>query len=179
MRSSVYLFGELDDADVDWFVSVGVRRVLQPGTTLLTEGTPASDLFIVLDGTLAATAGSSEHELARLVRGDVAGEISFVDGRPPSATVRAVDQAVVLALPRGVLTDRLTRDGRFAARFYKTLATLLAERLRVSNRRAADGTLQLDEDTFDVDEVAPDTLDALFLAGRRFERLLRQVAIPS
>jgi CRP-like cAMP-binding protein len=64
MRSSVYLFGELDDADVDWFVSVGVRRVLSPGTTLLTEGTPASDLFIVLDGTLAATTGSGQHELS-------------------------------------------------------------------------------------------------------------------
>jgi CRP/FNR family cyclic AMP-dependent transcriptional regulator len=179
MRSSVYLFGELDDADVDWFVSVGVRRVLPPGTTLLTEGTPASDLFIVLDGTLAATAGSGQHELSQLARGEIAGEISFIDGRPPSATVRAVGQAVVLGLPRGVLTDRLARDGRFAARFYKTLATLLAERLRLATRRAFGGTLQLDEDTFDVDEVAPDTLDALFLAGQRFERLLRQVATSS
>jgi CRP-like cAMP-binding protein len=93
--------------------------------------------------------------------------------------VRAVEQAVVLGLPRGVLTDRLARDGRFAARFYKTLATLLAERLRLATRRAFGGTLQLDEDTFDVDEVAPDTLDALFLAGQRFERLLRQVATSS
>jgi CRP-like cAMP-binding protein len=178
MRSLVYLFGELEDADVDWLVSVGVRRSISPGAVLMTVGQPSSDLFIVLDGTFAVTiTGVTTTEVGRLTRGDIVGEMSFVDGRPPSATVMAVDRAIVLAVPRTEVAAHLSRDPRFAARFYKALVMLLADRLRSAHQRVSGAGLDLSEDVFDVDEVASDTLDTLFLAGQRIERLLEHTSV--
>jgi hypothetical protein len=84
---------------------------------------------------------------------------------------------VVLAVPRNALEERLRRDAGFAARFYKALAMLLADRLRAGNKMlAGDGGPVLDEDVVDVDEMDPDSLDTLYLAGQRFDRILKRLA---
>jgi hypothetical protein len=43
--------------------------------------------------------------------------MSFIDARPPSATVQALDNTIVLAVPRRELAAKLEQDAEFAARF--------------------------------------------------------------
>jgi CRP/FNR family transcriptional regulator, cyclic AMP receptor protein len=178
MRSVLYILGELQDDDADWMTSVGSLRRVASGTTIIEEGRPNDALYIVLDGSLTASiAAQRSQDVGLLVRGTIAGEMSFVDGLPPSATVRAQGDAVLLAIPRTALEARLRGDQAFAARFYKALAMLLADRLRQGNKRwaGADGP-QLDGDVIDVDEMDPDSLDSLYLAGQRFDRILKRLA---
>ncbi|HEX6508554.1 MAG TPA: cyclic nucleotide-binding domain-containing protein [Chloroflexota bacterium] len=177
MRSVLYILGELQDGDAEWMAAVGDRLRTPSGTTIIEEGRPNDALYIVLDGTLTATVTAQrDQEVGVMTRGTIAGEMSFVDGLPPSATVRAREDAVVLAIPRGALETRLREDTGFAARFYKALAMLLAERLRAGNRLlVGDAGPVLDEDVIDVDEMDPDSLDSLYLAGQRFDRILRRL----
>src|SRR5579872_3019303 len=135
MRSVLYILGELQDEDADWMTTVGSLRREKAGSTLIEEGRPNDALYIVIDGTLTASiAAAHDQDVGLLVRGTIAGEMSFVDGLPPSATVRAREDAVVLAIPRTALESRLRENLGFAARFYKALAMLLADRLRQGNR---------------------------------------------
>lgn len=178
MRSVLYILGELEDEDAEWMTAVGTLRRQPAGTTIIDEGRPNDALYIVISGTLTASvAAQQEQNLGVLVRGTIAGEMSFVDGLPPSATVRAQEDVVVLAIPRSALEARLRENQGFAARFYKALAMLLADRLRQVDRRlAGTGEPQLDHDVIDVDEMDPDSMDSLYLAGQRFDRILKRLA---
>jgi CRP-like cAMP-binding protein len=178
MRQVLYLLGEFDDDDVEWLLANGVCERVGSGAAIIDEGRPPGALYLVLDGTLAATtAALGGGELARLSRGTLAGEMSFVDELPPSATVRAVDEALVLAIPRAALSARLSADAAFAARFYRAVARLLSERLRASNRLLAGQTSpRLDETRQQADELDVAGLDTVYLAGQRFERILRRLS---
>ena len=68
--------------------------------------------------------------VASLGEGAVIGEMSFVERQPPSTSVVAVDRIELLAIPREAILERFEREPEFAARFYRSLATFLSERLR-------------------------------------------------
>jgi CRP/FNR family cyclic AMP-dependent transcriptional regulator len=177
MRTVLYILGDLDDDDVEWLLATGERQRVPTGTAIIDEGRPPTALYLVLDGTLVVmTKAMHDGEVGRLGCGSLAGEMSFVDHLPPSATVRAVEETLVLAIPREALSDRLQNDSAFAARFYLAVARLLSERLRASNRLRADATqVQLDESIQEPDELDLTSMDTVYLAGQRFDRILRRL----
>ena len=65
---------------------------------ILIQGREGSSLFILHDGTLEVLAhnGAHERQLAVLNPPAVVGELAFLLDEPRSATVRALEQAVVL-----------------------------------------------------------------------------------
>ena len=90
MRKVMYLMGTLEDSDVEWLAANGAALRLTQGEELVHEGRPIDSLFVVLDGQLAVQAGGTR--VATLLTGEVVGEISFVDSRPPSRGKAGVDR---------------------------------------------------------------------------------------
>ena len=174
MRKALYILGRLDDADIEWMISVGERRSLAVGTTLIRQGEPADALSIVLDGALAIEIGGQQ--LTQLGTGEIVGEMSFVDADPPSATVSAVRPSLVLCVPRTALANHLDEDAAFAARFYRALAAVLSGRLREANARAGHGSAASDDDLDFGPQVDAAVLDTVHLAGARFDHILRRLA---
>jgi len=175
VRKALFLLGALDDGDIDWLISVGRRDRVPAGATLIHEGKEVECVFIVLDGTLAVRISAADKEIARLRVGEIVGEMSFVDARPPSASVVALEDSMVLSIPRGVLSERLKKP-EFAARFYRALAIFLANRLRntvaqLGYGRVAPGVDRVEPD----DEVGPTALESLVVAGARFDWMLRRL----
>jgi CRP-like cAMP-binding protein len=171
MRKVLFIFGELSDGDVEWLVQVGAKRAVTPGTLLIQEGVPIDALFIVLGGSLRVAAQGKE--LARIGCGEIVGEMSFLDARPPSATVQALEKALVLAVPRALLAAKLRADAPFAARFYHALGILLAHRMR--NNLGFKHGRSLAEDVVYDDEIDPELMDQVALAGVRFDRMLKKL----
>ncbi|WOD41272.1 cyclic nucleotide-binding domain-containing protein [Nodosilinea sp. E11] len=131
MKRVVFILGVLEDEDVDWLIESGQRRELRPGDVLISEGEACDEFFLILDGGLeVSVAALSDQPIARLATGEVVGEMSFVDGQPPSATVTALDPSIVLSISCGQLRHKLQQDIWFASRFYRALAILLSSRLR-------------------------------------------------
>lgn len=131
MKKVLFILEALSDEDIDWIVSIGNCQAVAPGTILIQEGQPVDTLYILLSGALGiSTHAIAGREIARLTRGEVVGEMSFVDARPPSATVKAVQASQVFAIPQAELAAQLDRDLGFAARFYRALAMFLSSRLR-------------------------------------------------
>ncbi len=93
---------------------------------------------------------------------------------PASATVTVVKQTVVLRVLRSTVQAKLDGDSGFASRFYKALAVFLAHRLRQSTARLGYGDARdLEEDT--ADELSPELLDQLAVAGKRSEWILERM----
>jgi CRP-like cAMP-binding protein len=166
MRKALYFLGILNDADIDWLVSAGARREIGAGTNLIDEGQPIDSVFLVIDGAFSVhSAALGGRQIARLMSGEVMGEMSFVDSALPSATVRAMEHSFVLAIPRRRLNAKLAEDSGFAARFYRALSMFLADRLRNTVASFGNGAAQNREE----DELQGDSMDNIAMAGVRFD----------
>ena len=92
MRKALYFLGILNDSDIDWLVSAGMRREVSAGVNIIDEGLPLDSVYLVITGAFSVrVAALGGKQVARLMAGEVMGEMSFVDSAPPSATVQALE----------------------------------------------------------------------------------------
>jgi CRP-like cAMP-binding protein len=161
MRKVLFIFGQLTDTDVTWLAKQGRKQKVAASTVLIKEGVPVDTMYILLEGELVVMHG--KRELAKLGVGEIAGEMSFIDARPPSATVSARKASVLYAVSKRKLQEGLDQNPALAARFYKAVATFLSDRLRNATDPNFDGEL---------DDAVLDNVDR---AGARFEALTRQL----
>lgn len=178
MRKVLYILGQLSDTDVDWLANMGQRIQVVKGTELIKFGVEISNLYIVLEGELSIQTNKG-FELAKISSGEILGEMSLVDSRPPSASVLVLQDATLLELDKVVLQEKLDMDTGFSSRFYRSIAIFLSERMRSLVGQMGYGDPS-DETSSDLGELDPDELDAnvldnVHLAGARFERLLAKL----
>lgn len=106
------LGSELSQDDADTLGNIMTSRELSDGDFLISEGTADDSLHVLLDGKLEVIkhAGADETaSLAILRGGDLAGELSFVDGAVHTVGLRALCDSNVLSLAREdfeVLVDK-------------------------------------------------------------------------
>jgi CRP/FNR family transcriptional regulator, cyclic AMP receptor protein len=175
MKKILFMFAEMTDDDIDWIINNGTRVTISTGTILIEQGKSVDALYIILEGSFSVIiSGEIDKTIAILGSGEVVGEMSFIDDRSPSATVEALSNSLVLAIPRSLLNDKLKQDVNFAAHFHRAIAIFLSYRLRTIVSHVGYGDVQLGED-FNPDYVPVDTLDNVSLANARFDWLLRRL----
>ena len=172
MRKVLYILGQLSDEDIDWMVRVGRRLDFPAEHDLIHGGVPIADLFILLTGS-ASVIVERAGTIRRLGPGEVIGEMSLVDDRPPSASIRLGEPSTLLAIDREILRQKLSADTGFAARLYRALAMFLADRLRTNTLLLGYGQLGQEEE--DPDELTGAVLDSVHLAGARFQDTIRRL----
>lgn len=177
MKKVLFILGELSDDDVDWLIDNSSHETIAAGTVLIQEGQAIDTLYILLDGALTVSVEAlGGQEVALLTSGEVVGEMSFVDDRPPSATVKAIEDSLVLSIPRQALSTKLHQDVGFASRFYRALAIFLSDRLRGTVSRLGYGKEpDHNERVAREQSLNPDVLDNLALGDTRFAWLLRRL----
>jgi CRP/FNR family transcriptional regulator, cyclic AMP receptor protein len=173
MRKVLYILGQLSDTDVAWLTRAGKRSRHTKGFELIHFGVPLNHLFIILDGEVTIKTNKG-FELARVGSGEILGEMSFVDSRPPSASAVVSEDAYVLAVDKAAIQAKLETDTGFSSRFYRAIAIFLSERMRSTVGRMGYGD-DAAEAPADEDELDTNVLDNLHLAGARFERLLKSL----
>lgn len=99
------------------------------------EGQPGAALFLILDGKVAVEVvrETSTTRLSVLQKGAFFGEMALLDETPRSATARALERTQTLALYRNDLNGLVQRDPKTACQIYRSLAGMIAERLRLTN----------------------------------------------
>jgi CRP/FNR family transcriptional regulator, cyclic AMP receptor protein len=90
---------------------VSVRN-LADGEVLVKQGASDSHLYVVVSGALGVARQSEGQwvNLHVLTKGDLAGELGFMDGRPHYAALRAAGPTQVLSLEREKLESLLERN---------------------------------------------------------------------
>jgi len=117
------------------FTSANLVR-LPAGDILFRAGAAGDGCYRVEQGLLKVTivSGSgSERILAFLGQGDIVGEVSIIDGLPRSATVMAVRETILGFLSPAEFEVFAEKHPEV----YKSLAKLLAQRLRETDRTIA------------------------------------------
>ena len=109
----------------------------EAGALFIRRRTVYRSVFIVLSGTMEVL--GNEKVVARIGKGELVGEVSFVLGGMRSADVRASDGgAQVLSLQENVLRKTLEGDPALASRFYHNLSRILALRLSGTSQPAKE-----------------------------------------
>ncbi|MEL6355042.1 MAG: cyclic nucleotide-binding domain-containing protein [Cyanobacteria bacterium J06627_28] len=132
----------LNNEDIDWMVTTGVRRQLQPEEVLLLPEQVLAELYLVLEGQLAMSAPCSQDEFAQVTRGDLLGGGWLFDALPASVTT-AKEPSTVLAIPKAQLSQKLANEVGFASRFYRAIALIMSERIRHQFESVTDDTALL------------------------------------
>ncbi len=170
MKKVLYMLGEFTDQDIDWLISTGQREHITKGAVIIQQGQPVEEIFFVLRGQLGVSI-EDVGEIARIGNGEIVGELSLLDSRPPNATVTALEDSVVMAVAKRRVDGRLRTDAGFSSRFYRALGLLLADRLRDSVGALAYGGQMGLSDQDDALEISPELLDRMNLAAQRFEQI--------
>jgi len=167
MRRVLHIFSEFTDADIAFIASAGRAQDLAAETVLIEPGTPLEAVHIVLSGALRVEV--DDVVIRPLYVGEVVGELSYLDRRPPSARVVVSEPSRLLAIPRSALDAKIAEDSGFAARLYKSLGMFLAMRLRDVRGTLAYGDVEYEPDELDLDE-----LDGADKAARQFAWIIEQ-----
>ncbi|MCU0534469.1 MAG: cyclic nucleotide-binding domain-containing protein [Hydrococcus sp. Prado102] len=200
LKDVLCVLGDLNDSDIDWLMGAGEAQRIPARTVLIREGGPVDALYIILSGTLsmsisedmgnpltrafAAIEGNeiSAREIARLSKGDIAGETPFIDSRLPSTTIKTLEDSLLLSIPRHHLAAKLQQDVGFACRFYRVIATLVSDRLQGMlskfgyGRRIYSKGQTLNDKVEYEDELNTDALERMALAGTRFDWMLSHLS---
>jgi len=123
--NSVSYFTELDKTTLDDIACTTIRRSYGSGQIVLTEGEPCFGLYIVESGWLKVVKISlegREQVFQTLGPGDNFNLISVFTGDPNQASVEALEDAVVWAVPRDAMLRLLDKNPSLARLVIQELA---------------------------------------------------------
>ncbi len=132
LRSS--LGAELSEAEAEVLSGLMSPRELADGDFLISEGTTDDSLHVVVEGKLEVvkkTAADDEASLAILREGDLAGELSFIDGHEHTVGLRALTHSQVLSLAREDFEKSIDDNPRLA---YKVMRAIARSTHRIVHR---------------------------------------------
>lgn len=127
------IFAALSDAVLAKIGSHARRRSIERGAVLFDEGTPASEMVVVLEGQLEVVKrgrNGKEARLAVLGPGDVVGEMSLVDIQPRAASVRAADDTSFVSLSHADIAGVYREDPQSYTLLVLNIAREISIRLR-------------------------------------------------
>jgi len=131
--------GQLKPDDRELLSSYGEFFPAYPGTIIIEEGAMQTSVFVVISGHLEVRAkqeDETEPLLARVGPGETLGEISLFDPGPAAATVRASEFSQLWRIADSDLIEFMEENPGAGNLLLRTLASILAQRLRQVNPRA-------------------------------------------
>jgi CRP-like cAMP-binding protein len=96
-------FADLTDAEIEVIAKIANRKNFQLGETIFKESEVGQSFYVIRNGEVKACVTAPNGEsftLAMLKDGDVFGGMSFVDGRPRSATIIAVSEVETFVMKK-------------------------------------------------------------------------------
>jgi len=131
--------GHLKQDDRELLSSYGEFFPGHPGNIIIEEGSMQTEVFVVISGKLEVRArqeDGSEILLAQVGPGETLGEISLFDPGPAAATVTAVEFSQLWRIADADLIHFMEENPGAGNVLLRTLASILAQRLRQMNPRA-------------------------------------------
>jgi CRP-like cAMP-binding protein len=150
--------GHLKQDDRELLSSYGEFFPGHPGNVIIEEGAMQTEVFVVISGKLEVRArqdDGSEILLAQIGPGETLGEISLFDPGPAAATVSAVEFSQLWRIADADLMHFMQENPGAGNVLLRTLASILAQRLRQMNPRAFGLSTYAVVDSPELDQQAP------------------------
>jgi CRP-like cAMP-binding protein len=131
MHDGLALLSELNESDISSILEFSHEQQVIANEVIIKEETLPESLYVVLGGLVGIYVSSvGAQRLATLGPRELLGEISYIENSPASATVVAIENSLLLVLPRKSLDARMAEDPSFASRLNKSFALISSRRLR-------------------------------------------------
>ncbi len=152
---------QLDSSDVQRIKDACRFVRVKAGEELIAKGDGSDDLFIVAQGSFKVYDDTLGEDFVHAIlgKGDIFGEMSFIDGIPRSASVKALDDSAVLRMGKGEFSQLLAENPDTAMLFIFTLARVITKRLRDVN--VALRNMTFDESERDTDAVLREVISQM------------------
>ncbi|MFL5278510.1 MAG: Stp1/IreP family PP2C-type Ser/Thr phosphatase [Myxococcales bacterium] len=137
------LFQHMTYKELLAILGIARGRQFQKGDTIIKEGDPGDELFILFRGSVEVA--KSGMVIAQLHAGGHFGEMGLVDQAPRSATVVAIEDTSAISVDRESLLRLMRKDPLIAVKLLWSFVQVLSERLRNTNDALADLRQELDE----------------------------------
>jgi CRP-like cAMP-binding protein len=121
---TIPLLAGLPHSDIEQLAKKAIEVRHSQGSEIIKEGTAGSSVFLIIEGLCEVRRGNNR--IRELAAGEFFGEISILDPAPRTATVRAVENSVLLVLEGYDFRAALKGSKEMSQR----LIVVLAERLR-------------------------------------------------
>jgi CRP-like cAMP-binding protein len=115
---------ELSAGDVDVVAALVHLHRLEDGQVITPEGEPDSHMHVIVNGALAVSRRGPDgvwENLHVMTAGDLVGELSFLDGTPRYAALRALGVTEILSLDRGDLEGLVEKHPWIAYRIMRAI----------------------------------------------------------
>lgn len=108
-------------------------KIFQPGEVVILEGESDRDIYILSEGVLEASIkeDSGQIVVSEMHPPEIIGEISFLDGSPRNATVRAKTKSLVYYLRY----DEVSRELAEIPGWFKLILQTLTKRMKASGQK--------------------------------------------
>lgn len=124
---AVTSMASMPNKDIGWLAKVGLLKEYGGGETLIVEGKKYNSIYLVLDGIVTVT--RKEKLVGDLDAGSVAGELSFLSGKPAVASVSVgKGGALLLEVPGKDIAVKAKKDPAFCCRLYQMLGKFASVR---------------------------------------------------
>jgi small-conductance mechanosensitive channel len=122
--TSLEIFGAFAENEREELAASAKERHFGRGESVVNEGEPGETFYAIVSGTLSVQTGRPSREVAQLGQGQAFGEMSLLTAEPRAATVRAIEDCVLLEFDRDSFRKHFAEHPERIA----SLAALLAER---------------------------------------------------
>ena len=143
---ALWFFSDLTDAEIDVVLPLCREMKGKAGEVMIREGDPVKNLYVLLSGEMFVfkkQADGTQALLAIVGKGDVVGELSFLQSTCASVTVKAKKPFTALAIDQRDLQRLLVIDLNMAAKLYKKLAFIASRSLSTTLRHHFEGQTKL------------------------------------
>ena len=109
------------------------KKSIKAGNHLFRENDRSRELYIIQSGKMKVyrTAGGKEIELAVLEQGAVLGEMALIDGKPRSASAKALEDSTVIIIDAETFHEKI----RGVPPWFMSMIRMTSQKIRQANRR--------------------------------------------
>jgi CRP-like cAMP-binding protein len=125
----------LDAAEESAVLAAAPIKGFDRGQLVLDQNVQLRGIFLIEEGSVRVERRDDDQTvpLAILEAGEFFGEMSYVDGSPTSARVIAETPTRLRVIDEATVNALIKKDPGFAGRLYRSIAAILAERLRLTS----------------------------------------------
>ena len=140
--SKYELFQRLNDEELDKVLSCCNEMTCQPGQVIIQESILGPKIYLILKGQASVEIEfknmPGSQAIATLGEGDFFGEYCFLEDKPRTAQVTAVDEVQILKIDNQALNGLMEEDHHIGYLVCRNLATVLSQRLFETNIKLRD-----------------------------------------
>lgn len=134
LLKDIKLFSCFEPDELEAISRLGQAIEADSFSNIVIEGEMSWSLFIVVEGRVgvykSGQLSGNAYDLGEIAAGGFFGEMSLVDDKPRSATVRALVASKLFKIERDQFQEYLSQDEGRRLRFYENCIRLLFARLR-------------------------------------------------